>query len=83
MSGSSPVKHVGLKPSGPVTYKSAQGSNVWPGVTSSDKGFVRVLDGELVIFQGNQGRDKVAVSVGGLDRVLARSDWRSLPVYEG
>jgi hypothetical protein len=71
------------KPSGVVTYRQSQGANVWPGMASSDKAFVRVLNGEVVIFQAFLGDDKVAVSVGGGDRVLARSEWRALPVYEG
>ncbi len=71
------------KPSGAVTYKVSKGSNVWPTTAASDKALVRVLDGELVIFQDFQGDDKVAVSVGGLDRVLPRTEWRALPVYEG
>ena len=70
------------KPSGAVTYKQSQGANVWPGMASSDKAFVRVLGGELVIFQKFLG-DKVAVSVGGSDRMLTRSEWGILPVYEG
>ncbi len=83
MTAPSPAKNPALKPSGAVTYKVSQGSNVWPGIAASDKGFVRVRNGELVIFQEFQGEDKVAVSIGGLDRVLPRADWRALPVYEG
>jgi hypothetical protein len=52
-------------------------------MASSDKAFVRVLNGELVILQEFRGDDKVAVSVGGRDRVLTRAEWRSLPIYEG
>ena len=77
------TKSPGQKPSGTVTYKLSQGANVWPGMATSDKAFVRVLDGELVIFQEFRGDDKVAVSVGGMDRVLTRAEWRKLPVYEG
>lgn len=69
------------KPSGAVTYTANTGANVFPVVT--DKAFVRVLDGELVIFQELRRDDKVAVSVGGRDRVLPRAEWRALPVYEG
>ncbi len=71
------------KPSGTVTYKLSQGANVWPGTATSDKAFVRVLNGELVIFQEFTGDGKVAVSVGGRDRVLPRAEWRKLPSYEG
>jgi len=71
------------KPSGTVTYKLSKGANVWPGMASTDKAFVRVLNGELVIFQEFRGDDQVAVSVGGRDRVLPRAEWRTLPVYEG
>lgn len=79
----SPPRPPTRKPSGPVTYRQSQGANVWPGIASSDKAFVRVLDGELVIFQEFLADDKVAVSVGGRDRVLTRAAWRALPVYEG
>lgn len=77
-----PSKPPARKPSGPVIYKQSQGANVWPGMASSDKAFVRVHDCELVIFQEFRGDDNVAVSVGGRDRVLTRAEWRSLPVYE-
>jgi hypothetical protein len=66
-----------------LTYKLSQGANVWPGVAASDRAFVRVLNGELVIFQEFRADDKVAVSVGGQDQVLPRAEWRALPVYEG
>jgi len=81
----SPVqtKPTAQKPSGTVTYKLSKGANVWPAMPSTDKAFVRVLDGELVIFQEFRGDDQVAVSVGGRDRVLPRAEWRALPVYEG
>jgi hypothetical protein len=52
-------------------------------MASTDKAFVRVLNGELVIFQELRGDDQVAVSVAGRDRVLPRAQWRALPVYEG
>ena len=71
------------KPTGTVTYRLSQGANVWSGTATSDKGFVRVLNGELVIFQEFRGDDTVAVSVGGRDRVLTRAEWRTLPLYEG
>jgi hypothetical protein len=71
------------KPTGALTYKLSQGANVWPGMAASDKAFVRVLNGELVVFQEFRADDKVAVSVGGQDRVLPRAEWRALPVYEG
>jgi hypothetical protein len=57
------------KPSGSVTYTVNAGANVFPGKVMSDKAFVRVLDGELVIFQEFRGDDKVAVSVGSVDKV--------------
>jgi hypothetical protein len=78
-----PAKPPARKPSGAVIYKQSQGAHVWPGMASSDKAFVRVFNGDLVIFQEFRGDDKVAVSVGGRDRVLSRAEWRSLPVYEG
>ncbi len=71
------------KPSGPVIYTQSKGANIWPDMLSREIAFVRVLDGELVVFQEFMGNDKVAVSVGGQDRVLTRADWRALPVYEG
>jgi hypothetical protein len=71
------------KPSGIVTYKLSNGANVWPGRATTDKAFVRVLNGELVIFQEFRADDQVAVSVGGRDCVLTREAWRALPVYEG
>lgn len=71
------------KPSGAVTYRQSQGANVWPGTASSDKAFVRVLGDGLVIFQEFLGDDKVAVSVGGQDRVLTRAEWGALPIFEG
>ena len=71
------------KPSGTVTYKLSQGADVWPSMATSDKALVRVLSGELVIFQEFRGDDRVAVSVGGRDRVLTRAEWRMLPTYEG
>lgn len=81
MNKPSPGRPPSRKPSGAVTYTVASGTNVFPGMT--DKAFVRVKDGELVIFQEFRGDDKVAVSVGGRDRVLSRVEWRELPVYEG
>ena len=83
MNASSPAKPPARKPSGAVTYKLSQGANVWPSMAASDKAFVRVLNGDLVIFQEFRGEDEVAVSVGGRDRVLKRAEWRALPVYEG
>ena len=74
--------HVG-KPSGAITYTANTGANVFPSVIMSDKAFVRVLNGELVICQEFIGDDKVAVSVGGRDRVLPHAQWRALPVYQG
>ncbi|HEY1930509.1 MAG TPA: hypothetical protein VGG99_00715 [Acetobacteraceae bacterium] len=71
------------KPSGAITYTANTGANVFPSAVMSDKAFVRVLNGELVIFQEFINDDKVAVSVGGRDRVLPRAEWRSLPVYQG
>jgi hypothetical protein len=71
------------KPSGIVTYRQSQGANVWPGVGASDKAFVRVLNGELVIFQEFRGDGKVAVSIGGRDGLLTRTEWRMLPLYKG
>ena len=71
------------KPSGAITYTANSGANVFPSQVMSDKAFVRVLDGELVIFQEFVGGDRVAVSVGGRDSVLPRAEWRALPVYEG
>jgi hypothetical protein len=56
---------------------------MFPSFIMSDKASVRILDGELVIFQEFIGHDKVAVNVGGRNRVLARAEWRALPVYEG
>ena len=56
---------------------------MFPSFIMSDKASVRVRDGELVIFREFIGHDKVAVNVGGRNRVLARSEWRALPVYEG
>jgi hypothetical protein len=83
MSAPAPTKPPAHKPSGAVTYTQSQGANVWPGMASSDKAFVRVRSGELVIFQEFRGDDKVAVSVGGRDRILTRAEWRSLPVHKG
>ena len=77
------TRPVTRKPSGAVTYRQSQGANVWPGMASSDKDLVRLLNGELAIFQEFLGSDKVAVSVGGGNSVLTRSEWRALPVYEG
>jgi len=71
------------KPSRAVTYTVNSGANVFPTAVMSDKAFVRVLNDELVIFQEFVGDDKVAVSVGGRDRLLPRAEWRTLPVYEG
>ncbi len=78
-----PTRSPARKPTGAVTYKLPQGANVWPGMAASDKAFVRVLNGDLVIFQEFRGDDAVAVSVGGRDRVMSRAEWRALPVYEG
>lgn len=75
-----PARSPALKPSGALTYRQSQGADVWPGV--GDIAFVRVLDGKLVIFQEFMENDKVAVSVGGQDRVLTRSEWRALPAYK-
>jgi hypothetical protein len=77
------TKSLARKPTGAVTYKLSQGANVWPGMAMSDKAFVRVLDGRLVIFQEFRPGDKVAVSVDGEDHVLPRAEWRALPIYEG
>jgi hypothetical protein len=66
-----------------VTYTVSVGADVWPGAAGGEKAFVRVLDGDQVIFQEFKGHDAVAVSIGGRDRVLAREEWRALPVYEG
>jgi hypothetical protein len=52
---------------------------MFPSFIMSDKASVRILDGELVIFQEFIGHDKVAVNVGGRNRVLARAEWRALP----
>jgi hypothetical protein len=71
------------KPSGAITYTVNTGANVFPSIVMSDKAFVRVLNGQLVILQEFIGHNKVAVSVGGQDRVLPRAEWRALPVYEG
>ena len=71
------------KPSGAITYTVNTGANVFPSAVMSDKAFVRVLNGQLVIFQEFVGDDKVAVSVGGLDRVMPKAEWRALRVYEG
>jgi hypothetical protein len=71
------------KPSGAITYTVNTGANVFPSIVMSDKAFVRVPNGQVVIFQEFIGHDKVAVSVGGQDRVLPRAEWRALPVYEG
>jgi hypothetical protein len=79
----SQAKSTARKPTGAVTYRLSKGANVWPGIAASDKALVRVLNGELVIFQEFRGEDLVAVSVGGQDHMLSRSDWRALPVYEG
>jgi hypothetical protein len=83
MTNPTQTKPPAQKPSGIVTYRLSKGANVWPGMAGSDKAFVRVLNGELVIFQEFRGEDKVAVSVGGHDRVLPRAEWRALPVYQG
>ncbi len=83
MNAPSHIKNPDRKPTGALTYKLSQGANVWPGVAASDRAFVRVLNGELVIFQEFRADDKVAVSVGGQDQVLPRAEWRALPVYEG
>jgi hypothetical protein len=69
------------KLSGPITYTVDVGFNVFPWL--SDRGFVRVLDGELVIFQSFKPDRKVAVSIGGRDVLMSRSEWRALPVYKG
>jgi len=50
---------------------------------TGDKAWLRVLDGQFVIFIGFLAGDRLAVSVDGSERVLARSYWRSLPVYSG
>ena len=73
----------GPKPTGAITYTANTGANVFPGMGMTDKAFVRVLNGELVIFQEFRGSDAVAVRVGGRDRVLPRAQWRSLPIYQG
>ena len=83
MTAPSPSRSTAGKPTGPVTYKVPQGANVWPGTATSDKALVRVLSGELVILQDFLDGNKVAVSVGGRDRVLSRDEWRALPLYEG
>jgi hypothetical protein len=83
MSNPLPTKPPAKKPSGIVTYKLSKGANVWPGTATSDKAFVRILNGDVVIFQEFRNDDMVAVSVGGRDRLLPRAEWRSLPVYEG
>lgn len=77
------AKPTARKPSGPVTYLPSQGANVRPSMASRDEALFRVLNGELVVVRKFLGRDKVAVNVGGRDRVLTRAEWRSLPVYEG
>jgi len=71
------------KPSGAITYTVNTGANVFPSMVMSDKAFVRVREGQLVIFREARGDDEVAVSVGGLDRVMPKAEWRELPVYEG
>jgi hypothetical protein len=76
-----PHRSPAKKPSGPVTYTITKGADVWPGIGKSDKAFIRDLNGEMVIFQEFRGRDGVAVSIGGQDRVLPFEDWRQLPPY--
>jgi hypothetical protein len=71
------------KPSGPITYTVVSGADVFPGAWLNDEGFVRVLDGQLAIFQAAKGRGEVTVTVGGRNRVLRRDEWRALPVYQG
>jgi len=78
-----PVANAREKPSGAITYTTDTGANVFPGQIMSDKAFVRVMNGELVIFQEFRGNDEVAVSIGGRDSVLPRAKWRALPVYSG
>lgn len=83
MNNSSPREGRATKPAGAITYTAHTGANMFPSVIMSDKASVRVLDGELVIFQEFIGHDNVAVNIGGRNRVLARAEWRALPVYEG
>ena len=79
---SSPRETRATKPTGAITYTVERGANMFPSFIMSDKASVRVLDGELAIFQQFVGHDGVAVNVGGRNRVLARAEWRALPVYE-
>ena len=72
-----------LKPSGAVTYTVNTGANVFPANVMSDRAFVRVRRGKLVIFQELRGDHEVAVNIGGRDDVLPRAEWRELPVYQG
>ena len=83
MSAPAPAGPPARKPSGPAIYKQSQGADVWPGIASGDKAFVRVMNGELVIFQEFLADGKVAVSIGGRDRVLTRAEWQTLPLDEG
>ena len=71
------------KPSGPVMYTVTVGANVWPGIAESEAANVRVLDGDVAVLQESRRGGFVAVSVGGLERVLPRREWRALPVYRG
>jgi hypothetical protein len=41
------------KPSGAIAYTVNTGTNLFPAMVMSDRAFVRVLDGQLVIFQEN------------------------------
>jgi hypothetical protein len=77
------IERLSGKPHGAVTYTINSGANVFPSAVMSDKAFVRMRNGKLVIFQSFVGDDSVAVSIGGEDAVLPRPEWRALPVYEG
>ena len=67
------------KPSGPISYSVTRGADVWP---SANKSYVRLLDGQMAVFQDYQGHDQVLVPVGGRNLVLPRSAWRALPAYK-
>lgn len=83
MSAPAPTKPPAQKPSGPVTYLESKGADVWPSWRRRDRADVRVLDGEFVYVREFREDGTVAVSVGGQERVMTRSEWRSLPLYDG
>lgn len=71
------------KPSGAISYTLETGADVLPGDFMTDKAYVRELNGKLVIFREALGHGRVAVTIGGRDRVLSKAEWQKLPIHRG